>query len=61
MKLKNRYKENTELLITTGFVLIVIGFATLLNANVSTLIISGIIIVGIGAWRFLRRIRSKKK
>lgn len=61
MKLKNRDKENTELLITTGFILVVIGIAMLLNVTVSTLIISGAVIIGIGAWRFLRKSGGKKK
>jgi len=59
--MKNRDKENTELLITTGFVLIIIGFAILLNATISTLIISGIIIMIIGAYRFLKKSEGKKK
>ncbi len=61
MKLKNRDKENTELLITTGFILIVIGFASIINITVSTLIISGIVIILIGAWRFLKKDRGRNK
>jgi len=59
MKLINRDKENTELLITTGFVLIVIGFINILNATNSTLILSGLVIIGIGAYRFFKNKKGK--
>ena len=61
LKLMNRDDKNTELLITTGFVLIVIGFIQFIGATILDSIISGIVILGIGAYRFLKKRRGNKK
>lgn len=61
MNWKNSEETKTDLFLIIGLVIIVFGVSKAFNFSASTLIISGIIVAGIGASRALKKMRKQKK
>jgi len=58
MNWENRREAKTDLFIFLGMVLIIIGFIQSVGFSSSTIILSGILIIGLGVWRYFN---DKKK
>jgi len=61
MNWKNTKEVQTDLFIVIGLMIIILGFIDAMEFSVSTLIISGMIISGVGIFRALKEIGGRKK